>query len=328
MIVPKYWAEGSVRHRKKGKQVTIRRFGWSDESEQAAQCMADERAEEALQRVLSGESSTRRREPRIPYNGAEGVPIREEIVDTRGEAVLTRNSYGALCLNTPNVFFIDIDFADIKPFAGMTFWLYLVGFAIAVAMVSTGYIVGASVVLAFVGALIFPPVLGRMLKRSFLKARGGPEQYATRRIDAFLENHKDWSLRVYRTPAGFRLLVTHRPFMPSEPEVSSAFEELGSDMTYRIMCLRQHCFRARVSPKPWRIGMDDHIRPRPGVWPVKPEYLPLRAEWIRRYSEAEKLFAACLYVGSKGQSFIHSEVRPVVEWHDELCKSTSDLPIA
>ncbi|MEQ1893799.1 MAG: hypothetical protein ABL998_14750, partial [Planctomycetota bacterium] len=34
---------------------------------------------------------------------AEGVPIREEIVSEHDAAVITRNGYGARCLNTPNV---------------------------------------------------------------------------------------------------------------------------------------------------------------------------------------------------------------------------------
>src|SRR5688572_18341267 len=55
------------------------------------------------------------------------------------------------------------------------------------------------------------------------------------------------------------------------------------DPVYRRMCRNQRCFRARVSPKPWRIGLTEHLRPRPGVWPVKPERLPQRNEWIRRY---------------------------------------------
>ena len=78
----------------------VRRFGWSDNSQDAAQVNADERAQEALQRLLSGEKLPRR-EPKVPYNGGEGVPIREEIVSRHGETIITRNSYEARCLNTP-----------------------------------------------------------------------------------------------------------------------------------------------------------------------------------------------------------------------------------
>ena len=64
--------------------------------------------------MLSGEK-LRRREPQTSYNGAEGVPIREEVLEQHGEEIITRNSYGARCLNTPNVLFADIDF-DGVPF--------------------------------------------------------------------------------------------------------------------------------------------------------------------------------------------------------------------
>jgi hypothetical protein len=52
-----------------------------------------------------------RREVRSNY-GVEGVPIREQIVQRDGDVIITRNSYGALCLNSPDVLFADIDHAQ------------------------------------------------------------------------------------------------------------------------------------------------------------------------------------------------------------------------
>ena len=111
MIVPNFWAEARVQHRRKGKQVTIRRFGWSDANQEEAQNNAEKRAAEALERAVAGESLPRR-ERKVPYNGGDGVPIREEVVSRYGETVITRNSYGARCLNTPGVLFADIDFPE------------------------------------------------------------------------------------------------------------------------------------------------------------------------------------------------------------------------
>src|SRR5262245_59552279 len=111
MIVPQFWAEGRIQDQIAGRQVTVRRFGWSDDSQADAQASADQRAREAFSRIAAGEPIARR-EPKRPYNGASGVPIREEIVDRHGDCVITRNSYGALCLNTPDVLFADIDFDD------------------------------------------------------------------------------------------------------------------------------------------------------------------------------------------------------------------------
>lgn len=108
MLIPHYWAEARLQNKSAGKQVTVRRWGWSDASQAEAQAVAEQRAQEALARILSGEN-LRRRETKDSYGTQEGVPIREEVVSRHGENVVTRNSYGSLCLNAPRVLFADID---------------------------------------------------------------------------------------------------------------------------------------------------------------------------------------------------------------------------
>ena len=44
MIVPRYWAEERVRDRVNGKQITVRRFGWSNSGEEEAKAGAQARA--------------------------------------------------------------------------------------------------------------------------------------------------------------------------------------------------------------------------------------------------------------------------------------------
>ena len=36
MIIPKYWAEARLQHRDRKRQITVRRFGWSDVGEAEA----------------------------------------------------------------------------------------------------------------------------------------------------------------------------------------------------------------------------------------------------------------------------------------------------
>ena len=115
MLVPKYWAEHREVKRVRGRQAVVRRFGWSDESETAAQAHAKSRVEEALAALAAGERPANR-EPKVPYNGADGVPIREELVETHGDVAITRNAYGARCLNTPDVLFADVDLAETAGF--------------------------------------------------------------------------------------------------------------------------------------------------------------------------------------------------------------------
>lgn len=325
MIVPKYWAEGRVRHRKAGKQITVRRFGWSDASLIDAQANADQRADEALQRLLSGEKLARY-EPKIPYNGADGVPIREEILDQRGDTIITRNSYGASCLNTPNVFFADLDFEQ----PSQSGWPGFVGMMFFAGAMIVGNICH-SVVIAFFVAVAGAFACGRIGRRIQRSRQRSPEenyQIALGRIRAFLSENTHWNFQIYRTPAGVRTLATHQLFDPGDPAVADCFKQLGTDPVYRQMCLKQRCFRARVSPKPWRIGIGNHMRPRPGTWPVKEVHVPVRNAWLARYETAAASFASCSWIESLGSGVIHPEVLPVQIWHDELSRANSQLPIA
>ena len=325
MIIPQFWAEGRAQAHHAGRSFTVRRFGWSDASLAEAQANADARAAEALERVLSGEN-LRRRELKVPYNGADGLPIREEIVARYGDTVITRNSYGARCLNTPNALFADIDYSLVPPYplACLTF-LVLPALAIGAGWLASSWCLG--IVLVFVALAVAWPIAS-LQYQAVQKLKGGAETAARDRIARFLEDHSDWSVRVYRTPAGLRLLATHRPFDPIEPAVSDFFAAIGADVQYVRMCRNQQCFRARVSPKPWRIGIDHHIRPRPGVWPVRPERLPQRQAWIDAYEQAATGFAACEFVEALGSGITHPELASVVRLHDELSRATSGLPIA
>ena len=325
MIIPQYWAEGRARNRSEGRQVTVRRFGWSQTSQEEAQANAEQRAAEALQRVLAGEKLARR-EPKVPYNGAEGVPIREEVVERHGEVVITRNAYGARCLNTPNVLFADIDFAAETPvrliFATMA---GLVALAVLIGLRLDSFGLLAVLVLC---ALFGANSLTGWLYRLRLRFDGGAERLARKRVLRFLAAHPDWGLRLYRTPAGLRVLATHRTFAPDDPEVARCFAAVGADPHYVRMCLRQQCFRARVSAKPWRIGIDQHLRPRPGVWPVAAERLAQRREWVARYETAAGDYAACAFIEALGNAVVAPAVAEVQHLHDALCGSASGRPLA
>lgn len=325
MIVPRFWAKARLRHRGEGKQITACRWGWSDLSQADAQSLADLRVKDAFDRLVAGEKLPRT-EPKVPYNGAVGMPIREEILDQRGETIMTRNSYGAHCLNTPDVFFADVDFPP--PVLGRHRYVVLAALlavASGIAYFSDSKLADS---LPFILAVLlhgwvakrFDPPAAAVWKAEMGKAR--------ERIAIFSDGHADWGLRVYQTPAGLRLLATHRPFDPTAPATGEAFRAFATDPVYQKMCLRQRCFRARVSAKPWRIGIGDHLRPRPGTWPIRSDRLPARLAWTARYDGIAMGFAACRFLESLGEPTVHPAVIPVLTWHDELCRSNTTLPLA
>jgi len=325
MIVPQYWAEARLQHRARGKSVTVRRFGWSDDSLQAAQAHADARVREAMDRILAGEPLIRR-EHRMAYNGAEGLPIREEIVERHGESVITRNGYGALCLNSPDVLFADIDFSGAPPATLVKgALLVLVATAVALGIWRQSFAAG---LVATIAALIFGYSLAKAVHRARVGLAGGHEARTRRGIAEFIARNPTWGVRTYRTPAGMRLLATHAAFSPADPRVGECFDALGVDAIYARMCRLQHCFRARLTPKPWRVGMGRHIKPRYAVWDASHAELNERRKWIDDYLYAARGHAACRFVEAVGNPTIHPQVARVVELHDALCRANERLPLA
>ena len=287
--------------------------------------MADERAQQALDGILAGEKLLRH-EPRVAYNGAAGVPIREQVLERRGEQVLTRNVYGARCLNSPNACFLDIDFPTLHfgEVARMSAFPVLV-VAVIAGLVGHSILIGIA---AFI-ALVLAFYCYGIVKERRLPARAVEwRREAIARVEAFSKAHADWGMRLYNTPNGLRVLLTHREFAPTEPEVQQCFSALQCDPVYVAMCQRQQCFRARVSPKPWRIGMKERLRPRPGTWPVKPSWLPIRDVWIQKYEALAASYASCRFVAQLGEQAVAASLRDVVEWHDEMCGAHSQRQLA
>jgi hypothetical protein len=313
MIVPDHWAEARRQQRTSGKQVTVRRYGWSTASQADAQAMANSRADEALHRILAGEPLDRR-ERKVAYNGATGIPIREEVLARHGEEVITRNAYGAHCLNSPHALFADIDFSPehgVKPALFAFAVLSVVAGVAGMTLHNWGAMMGLLLVSLFAAA-----PLARMFTRLVVAARGGAEHIARQRLAGFVSAHPAWNVRLYRTPAGYRTLATHQPFEADADEVRNFFAAVSADPVYVRMCTHQKCFRARLTAKPWRIGVSAHMRPRPGVWPVQPEHVAVRNAWIANYEAQAAGFAACRYLESMGSGVVHAALKSVIELHD------------
>ena len=325
MIVPRYWAESKVTTFAAKKQFTIKRFGWSGTSESDARLHAEKRLREALE-TLARDGDVRRIDHKTSYNGAEGIPIREEVIEKHEDVVISRNSYGALCLNTPDVLFADIDFAQQTP--GV-----ITGFAIAVSMlVSVGtawhfdswgvFFIGSIVALVIASSVV------NALYKLVLKSGGGVEAMALEPIRRLSQSRPELHIRLYRTPLGYRVLLMNDTYDPDNEEALEILTRLGSDKTYVQMCRNQHCFRARVSPKPWRIGMD-RLKPRPGVWPINPLRMSERVEWVERYHVKAEPYASCHFLKRMGGSAVHAKAEKVRRIHDDMCRADKiDLKLA
>ena len=142
---------------------------------------------------------------------------------------------------------------------------------------------------------------------------------------SFVGGRPGWRVRVYRTYAGLRYLVTHAPFSPTGGETQAILTALGADLQYIRLCQIQKSFRARLTPKPWRIGMENP----PGRFPFEsPAHEQAMRAWEARYAQASQGRATCHFLEEIGDGAEHPDIAPLRALHDEQTRATSGLPLA
>lgn len=282
MRIPQFWVKESRTGKDiRGKVWTGSAWGWSFKSLSEAQQKAAERASRALERLSSGSRPER-------YGYLE-APLREEIIETLGSerepvAVVTRNRYGALVLNAARVCFVDIDFPASKP---------------------TGFLHS----------------LSELFSKKRREAQARTQQEASlQAVEAWAQKNRRAAFRVYLTCAGLRLLFTDRLYEPTAGDTEQLFHSFGTDPLYRKLTQKQECFRARLSPKPWRIGC-----PNP---PSRYPWQDSRAEqryhdWQRGYESKSSGLAVCRLVKEYGKASSEADIQLVISRHDRCVTESS-----
>jgi hypothetical protein len=296
MFIPRFWSkiDSSAQSPDGGTVLFSSRRG-SQLSQEDALAQAQQAAARIAERIRTGEG--------LPEKYAYGSrPMCEEVLreiqDDRGDlaAAITRNAYGSLVLNTARVMFIDVDLQpEFSPRTGMP-----------------GEPIGC----------LFGWLLGGSSKSPPSEK---PDVAAARRLGEWLSRHPDWGVRVYRTCAGLRYLVTHALFEPAGPQSEEAMAALDCDQHYLRLCRVQKSFRARLSPKPWRCG----VHPPPVRFPFDDAAAEsaMRA-WEAKYNAAAARYATCELVSALGNSRLDPAVGPLIELHDAQTRVGAGLPLA
>ena len=156
-------------------------------------------------------------------------------------------------------------------------------------------------------------------------ASSAAEDLAIGAAKSWVQGNAGWGWRVYRTRAGLRLVATHAPIDPESETTNRVFGALGADPLYRRLCGTQKCFRARLTPKPWRCGAE-----KPPVrWPWANAGEESRfMEWEKRYLATCTAWATCEFLTALGNSRHHPEIEPLIKAHDEATRAESKLQLA
>ena len=122
-----------------------------------------------------------------------------------------------------------------------------------------------------------------------------------------------------------RLLFVDRLYDPNSDETSRILSELGSDPLYCTLTSKQECFRARLTPKPWRCGSD---KP-PNAYPWKDAFAQRRyRDWERRYTDRIGTYKVCDLLEVCGNGAANGQVAKIVELHDRLACHTENKRLA
>lgn len=316
MLIPRYWGEAHTTALRHGRRVKVVRFGWSDTSSEHAAAHARQRVDEAARAIEAG-AVGRLRDRKLTYGGDEGLPIREEIISHHGDAVVTRNTYGALFLNTPNVLFADVD-TQLSPPP----WLWWgLGLLLGCLVGALGY-GWAGPVVAVPGALVGlwgGGVLAGMVTRAAHSLAGGPLAALRKRLALHCSDTQSMRFAIYETPMGLRVMALHSTYDPRAEDTVALLQAVKSDPRFNTMCHKQRCFRARLTAKPWRIGLA--AAPGSTAWPFSERLLQARGDWLKQYEVAAAQTAACRYLEDWGSGQPCSAALEVQKLHDELSRA-------
>jgi len=161
--------------------------------------------------------------------------------------------------------------------------------------------------------------------RGLGKRAASPEEQHVERITTWASHHPDVGLRVYRTAAGMRCLITNRTFEPTRSESLEILRAFQSDPLYVRLCQAQDCFRARLTPKPWRCNMSVP----PARYPWENYNVEIRyRQWEQRYEQASQWYSVCKLIKQIGPQEVHPDVAAILALHDRLTRLEVDRPLA
>ncbi|SLN00801.1 hypothetical protein-transmembrane prediction [Corynebacterium xerosis] len=306
--IPRHWA--SVRETRTladGRELDLTVHGSSDESPQDAERDARDR----LERLVASGGPGRAHDPDREYYPDRRLPeeLLEELHGPDGEliAAITRNRYGAAVLNTDALLITDIDL--IEP-----------------SELDRAQDPSGSFLSRLFGSAPVPLTEEEADPDAFglpgLHRRGKSHARSLALIETFRAQHPELAVRTYRTRNGFRLLVTGSGLAPRSDRAREFMEEVWSDELYMILCRVHDTYRARLTPKPWRIDVDRF------------ESLGTRLaddqehqDWVARYRAASQDVAVCRLLDASGPAPSAVE-QQIIDLHDRATRPESGLRLA
>lgn len=292
--LPQYWVTQEVEaEAPDGRNVLLSAWGWSHESMTQAADVAAERLRLTVDRFGRGTKT-----PREEYYPR--TALREQVLHRMHDADIliaevSRNRYGAEVLNTDVLLIADIDFPEAAPAPKPEKRRSLLS-----------------------------KLFGGPAPEPATAAPSDAEGAALHKVAEFAGRNEHLGTHVYRTFAGLRVLVTGSGALPTSPEAAEIMAALDTDPVYVTLCATHATYRARLTPKPWRVGRNAlHIS-----WPHRNEHAQKWAQrWVAGYDADSQGYATCSHIASFGTEPSAAEHR-VMDLHDQRTLAREELPLA
>ncbi|HEX7349504.1 hypothetical protein [Brachybacterium sp.] len=307
--IPRHWATARETVTFPGGQEwAMTAHGASDLSPEDAQ----RDAREHLRRMVAAGGPDRGKDSDVEYYPLRRLP--EELLDElHGPdgtlvAAITRNRYGSAVLNTEAVLISDVDLVEpssqdrVKPGGGGVL----------------SRLFGGGRGEELTEQQQDPDAFGlRSAGR-----RGDHHERTLALIEDFRARHPELGVRSYRTRNGFRLLVTGTGAGPSSERARDLMGQVRSDELYMILCRVHDTYRARLTPKPWRIEVDrfEDLGTRTAADEA-------HRAWVERYRQASERVAVCRLLEVSGPA-PSTEEQQIIDLHDRATRPESGLRLA
>ena len=122
--------------------------------------------------------------------------------------------------------------------------------------------------------------------------------------------YKDLGFRIYETYQGARVIVLGREFDPHDIATKKMMDEFNCDPLYTLLCIKQGCYRARLTPKPSRMK----VRGYKVKYPREGDDSEFQ-NWVSEYENLSRSFSVCKLIEQVGVSHY---VTDVVRLHDDV----------
>jgi len=132
--------------------------------------------------------------------------------------------------------------------------------------------------------------------------------------------YPNYSFRIYETYQGARVIVLGRDFDPRDPATKKMMDEFNCDPLYTLLCIKQGCYRARLTPKPSRMKLRGYKvkYPREGD---DGEF----QRWVSEYESVRRNFSVCKLVEQVGSII---SINEAVRLHDDVTGVDYRQPLA